>query len=107
RAHRFGKHADQQFRQNALTFPGPENKKRGEAMRGVKPLVGAMTALFALTPLAGVAAELPAKTAASASAAAPDPNADCGVYGSKFFKLSDSGFCGKAGYDVMAFVAKD
>jgi hypothetical protein len=63
--------------------------------------------LCALTPLAGVAAEVPAKTAASASAAAPDPNAACGVYGSKFFKLGDSGFCGKAGYDVMVFGAKD
>ena len=76
-------------------------------MRGAKPLFGAITALCALTPLAGYAADVPAKTAASASAAAPEPTADCGVYGSKFFKLGDSGFCGKAGYDVMVFGAKD
>ena len=76
-------------------------------MRGVKPLFGAIVALCALTPLAGVAADAPAKTATSASEAAPNPNAECGVYGSKFFKLGDSGFCGKAGYDVMVFGAKD
>jgi hypothetical protein len=76
-------------------------------MRGAKPLFGVVTALCALTPLSGFAADLPAKTAASASEAAPDPNAECGAYGSKFFKLGDSGFCGKAGYDVMVFGAKD
>ena len=76
-------------------------------MRGAKPLFGVATALCALTPLASVAADLPAKTAASASETASDPNAECGVYGPKFFKLGDNGFCGKAGYDVMVFGAKD
>lgn len=75
-------------------------------MRLARAQFAAITALCALWPLQGHAADLPAP--AKASEAAKDENADCAnSYGSKFFKLGDTGFCGKAGYDVMGFAAKD
>lgn len=77
-------------------------------MTGAKALFGAIIALCALWPLQGFAADLPA-AGKSDSSADKDKNADCAAtYGSsKFFKLGDTGFCGKAGYDVMGFAAKD
>jgi hypothetical protein len=75
-------------------------------MRGAKALVGAFGAICALAPAAGLAAELPA-AANSSAPADQSKSSECSAYGSKFFKLGDSGFCGRAGYDIMGFVAKD
>ncbi|MGD0641411.1 MAG: porin [Roseiarcus sp.] len=58
----------------------------------------------------GSAADLPAPAPAPANASAAadkNKNGDCAAYGSKFFALGESGFCSKAGYDVMGFAAKD
>jgi hypothetical protein len=77
-------------------------------MRGAKALLGTIAALSALWPLQGVAADVPSSAPTVKPDAPPDKDTDCAaVYGAKFFKLGDTGFCGKAGYDVMGFAAKD
>jgi hypothetical protein len=75
-------------------------------MRGAKSLLGALGAICALAPAAASAAELPAAANPGASADS-SKSSECSAYGSKFFKLGDSGFCGRAGYDIMGFAAKD
>ncbi|MGD0187954.1 MAG: porin [Roseiarcus sp.] len=77
-------------------------------MSGAKALFATIAALCAILPLQGFAADVPASAPAGQGDSSKDKNADCsGAYGSKFFQLGDTGFCGKAGYDVMGFVAKD
>ncbi|MGD1036789.1 MAG: porin [Roseiarcus sp.] len=67
--------------------------------------------MCALWPLQGFAAEVPAPDSADKGASSGDKNkvknADCSSYGPKFFRLGESVFCGKAGYDLMGFAAKD
>lgn len=77
-------------------------------MRGARGLLGAIGAICALAPAASFAADVPA--AANAPASAPkdaSKASECAGYGTGFFKLGDTGFCGRAGYDVMGFAAKD
>ena len=77
-------------------------------MRGAKALLGAIGTIGAFAPAAGFAAELPAATDKPASA--PQVQAkpsECAGYGTGFFKLGDTGFCARAGYDMMGFAAKD
>ena len=77
-------------------------------MRGAKARLGAIAAICALAPAAGFAAEVPAAPDKPASAAHNQAKpTDCAGYGAGFFKLGDTGFCARAGYDVMGFVAKD
>ena len=75
-------------------------------MRGAIALLGAIGAICALSPVAGLAAEAPAAQAPAAPADPAKPS-DCAGYGAGFFKLGDTGFCARAGYDVMGFAAKD
>ena len=76
-------------------------------MRGAKALFGAIGAICALAPAAGVAADIPKAEAAPAASKDQSKATECAGYGTGFFKLGDTGFCGRAGYDVMGFVAKD
>jgi hypothetical protein len=76
-------------------------------MRGAAALLGAIGAISALAPAAGFAADLPAPAKTPAAATAPSAAPECSAYGSGFFKLGGSGFCGKANADIMGFVAKD
>ena len=80
-------------------------------MTGAKALFGAIAALCALWPLQGFAAEAPASAPADNGASSNDKDkykkTDCNVYGPKFFRLGQSVFCGKFGYDLMGFAAKD
>ena len=78
-------------------------------MSGARALFATIAALCAILPLQGLAADVPASAPARASDSSKDKNADCSgwAYGSKFFQLGETGFCGKAGYDVMGFAAKD
>ena len=50
---------------------------------------------------------MPKAKAAPAASTDPSKAPECAGYGTGFFKLGDSGFCGRAGYDIMGFVAKD
>ncbi len=77
-------------------------------MRGARALLGAIGAICAIAPAASFAADTP--VAAKKPAATQNeskPASECSGYGTGFFKLGDSGFCGRAGYDVMGFAAKD
>jgi hypothetical protein len=76
-------------------------------MRGAKAGLGALGAICALAPATGFAAELPAATNTPGAPQSQAKPGECSGYGSAFFKLGDTGFCGRAGYDVMAFGAKD
>jgi hypothetical protein len=77
-------------------------------MTGARALFGAIGAICALAPAAGSAADTPTPTTKSDVAAQDQKKtSECAGYGTGFFKLGDTGFCGKAGYDVMGFVAKD
>ncbi len=77
-------------------------------MSGVKALFAILAALGAILPLRGWAADVPPSAPSSQGDSSKDKSADCSsIYGSKFFQLGDTGFCGKAGYDVMGFAAKD
>ena len=77
-------------------------------MRGAKALGGAIWAICAIAPSLGHAADTPANASKpAAKQEAAKPASDCVGYGGGFFKLGDSGFCGRAGYDVMGFAAKD
>lgn len=76
-------------------------------MRGAKARLAALGAICTLAPAAGLAADLPAATNTPGAPPAQGKASECAPYGSSFFKLGDTGFCGRAGYDVMAFGAKD
>jgi hypothetical protein len=75
-------------------------------MSGAKALFGAIAAICALAPATDFAADI----STAKTSVAPQDEArpsDCAGYGAGFFKLGDTGFCGRAGYDVMGFAAKD
>jgi hypothetical protein len=76
-------------------------------MRGAKALFGAIGAICAMAPAAVLAADAPVAGAAPAASTDPSKAPECAGYGTGFFKLGDTGFCAKAGYDVMGFAAKD
>src|ERR1035441_9921449 len=76
-------------------------------MRGAKALFGAIGAICAMAPAAGFVADMPAAGVAPAAPLDQSKPSDCAGYGTGFFKLGDTGFCGRAGYDVMGFAAKD
>jgi hypothetical protein len=76
-------------------------------MRGARALFGAIGAICAMAPAAALAADMPAAGAKPAASKDQTKAPECAGYGTGFFKLGDTGFCGKAGYDVMGFVAKD
>ena len=76
-------------------------------MRGAKALFGAIGAICAMAPAAALAADTPAAGAKPAASKDQTKAPECVGYGTGFFKLGDTGFCAKAGYDVMGFVAKD
>ena len=76
----------------------------GRAMRGAKALLGA---ICAIAPAAAFAADMPASGAPPAAAKDQSNASECAGYGAGFFKLGDTGFCGRVGYDVMGFAAKD
>jgi len=60
-----------------------------------------------MAPAAGFAADTPTVVAAPAASQGENKASECAGYGTGFFKLGDTGFCGRAGYDVMGFAAKD
>ncbi len=77
-------------------------------MRGAKARLGAIAAICALAPAASFAADAPTAANTPASAAkAQTPPSECAGYGTGFFKLGDTGFCARAGYDMMGFVSND
>jgi hypothetical protein len=77
-------------------------------MRGARALLGAIGAICAIAPAASFAADTPAAAKKPAATQKESkPTSECSGYGTGFFKLGDSGFCGRAGYDVMGFAAKD
>ena len=76
-------------------------------MRGAKALFAAVGAICAIAPAAGFAADASAAGAVAGAPQDKNKTSECAGYGAGFFKLGDSGFCGKAGYDVMGFAAKD
>ena len=81
--------------------------KSGQAMRGAKALFGTIGAICALAPATGLSAEMSKAETAPAASKDPSKAPECAGYGTGFFKLGDTGFCGRAGYDAMGFVAKD
>ena len=106
RADRARQHADQQLRQGALNFEAIK-REAGRAMRGAKALEGqsGRSARWRRRRLSQRTRQRLASFAGRVEGC--EQGARVRRLRTGFFKLGDTGFCAKAGYDVMGFAAKD